>query len=217
MSDDLDARARARLLARVGDYYSSALERHGATPAGVDWSSAASQALRFEQLTRLFDLEAAASVNDYGCGYGALLEFLRAHGFRGRYQGCDVSAVMRAAARERHAADPQAEFVDEPDLAPADYTFCSGLFNVKLDHDERTWRAYVFDTLERLRAASTKGYAFNALTSYADPERMRPDLHYADPRELFDHCRRHHSRRLALLHDYPLYEFTLVVTLEGGA
>jgi SAM-dependent methyltransferase len=217
VSEDLDPQARARLLSRVGDYYSSALERHGATPAGVDWSSAASQALRFEQLTRLLDLAAASSINDYGCGYGALLDFLRARGFRGLYRGCDVSASMRAAAGESHAGDAEAEFVDEPGLAPADYTLCSGLFNVKLDHDEGTWRAYVFDTLDRLRAVSTKGYAFNALTSYADPERMRKDLHYADPRELFDHCRRRHSRRLALLHDYPLYEFTLVVTLEGGA
>jgi hypothetical protein len=40
---------------------------------------------------------------------------------------------------------------------------------------------------------------------------MRDDLYYADPCELFDHCKRQHSRNVALLHDYTLYEFTILV------
>jgi hypothetical protein len=40
---------------------------------------------------------------------------------------------------------------------------------------------------------------------------MRDDLFYADPLALFEHCRTRFSRRVALLHDYPLYEFTLLV------
>ena len=43
------------------------------------------------------------------------------------------------------------------------------------------------------------------------PERMRPDLYYADPCRLFDHCKRRYSRHVALLHDYGLYEFTILV------
>jgi len=40
---------------------------------------------------------------------------------------------------------------------------------------------------------------------------MRPDLHYADPCVLFDRCKRRHSPRVALLHDYGLWEFTILV------
>ena len=40
---------------------------------------------------------------------------------------------------------------------------------------------------------------------------MRPDLYYADPCELFDRCKRRYSRNVALLHDYDLYEFTILV------
>ena len=40
---------------------------------------------------------------------------------------------------------------------------------------------------------------------------MRPDLFYADPCWLFDQCKRRHSRDVALLHDYGLYEFTILV------
>jgi hypothetical protein len=40
---------------------------------------------------------------------------------------------------------------------------------------------------------------------------MRSDLHYADPGRLFDYCKRRFARNVALLHDYGLYEFTLLV------
>ena len=40
---------------------------------------------------------------------------------------------------------------------------------------------------------------------------MRPDLHYADPLALFDRCKRRYARDVALLHDYGLWEFTLLV------
>ncbi|TMG79221.1 MAG: hypothetical protein E6H78_20525 [Betaproteobacteria bacterium] len=71
----------------------------------------------------------------------------------------------------------------------------------------------MIDTIEDLAALSTRGFAFNALTSYSDPQRRRPDLYYADPLDLFDHCKRHVSRLVSLLHDTPLYEFTLIVRL----
>ena len=33
----------------------------------------------------------------------------------------------------------------------------------------------------------------------------------ADPLEAFDRCKRTYSRFVTLLHDYPLYEFTIIV------
>ncbi len=52
---------------------------------------------------------------------------------------------------------------------------------------------------------------FNCLTSYSDPEKKRDELYYADPCALFDMCKRRYSRQVALLHDYGLYEFTILV------
>jgi hypothetical protein len=68
----------------------------------------------------------------------------------------------------------------------------------------------MFNTIADLASLGTRGFAFNALTAYSDADRQRPDLYYADPLELFGHCRTF-SRFVALLHDYPLYEFTLLV------
>jgi hypothetical protein len=49
------------------------------------------------------------------------------------------------------------------------------------------------------------------LTKYSDADRMRGDLYYGDPAFFFDHCKRSFSRNVALLHDYGLYEFTILV------
>jgi hypothetical protein len=98
-------------------------------------------------------------------------------------------------------------------LEPADYAVASGVFNVKQDADEETWRAYIWETVADLAALGTRGFAFNALTSYSDVDKRRADLYYADPLEAFDRCKRTYSRFVTLLHDYPLYEFTIIVRL----
>ena len=120
---------------------------------------------------------------------------------------------MIAAARGL-AADGGCTFVSERDeLSPADYTLESGIFNVKQDTPSDEWRAYVLETMHDLAALSRRGFAFNALTTYSDPERRRDDLYYADPLELFDYCKRHIAPRVSLLHATPLYEFSMLVRL----
>jgi hypothetical protein len=121
---------------------------------------------------------------------------------------------MLAHARARHHANPACTFVGTlDDLPPATYTLASGIFNVRLDTPADEWQTYLLQTLDHMAARSQRGFAFNVLTGYADPEYMRPDLYYADPLHLFDYCKRHFSRQVALLHDYPLYEFTILVRL----
>ena len=117
-------------------------------------------------------------------------------------------------ARREYQASPGVSFVTaEEALEPADYTVASGIFNVKLDVSEEDWREYVVRTVETLARFSRRGFAFNMLTSYSDADRMRPDLYYGDPSFFFDHCKRTHSLNVALLHDYGLYEFTMIVRL----
>jgi hypothetical protein len=82
-----------------------------------------------------------------------------------------------------------------------------------MDVSTDEWERYVSETLERIATISRKGFAYNMLTMYSDPERMRDDLYYADPHQYFDQCRTRFSRKVALLHDYGLYEFTLLVRL----
>ncbi len=193
-------------------YYETRLSAYGATPAGVDWNSQASQELRFAQLAHLWAHEPDASLLDYGCGYGALGSFVRSRGHRGHYRGFDVSEAMAEAARAHLADLPDCRVTSRrAELTPADYAVASGVFNVKQDATSDEWITYVWNTIEELATLGTRGFAFNALSSYSDVEKRRPDLHYADPLALFDRCKRECSRFVTLLHDYPLYEFTLIV------
>jgi SAM-dependent methyltransferase len=204
-------------LSDVAAYYGRKLAAHGPAPAGVDWNSAASQVLRFTQLLRLLDGEADVSINDYGCGYGALSDYLHDVAPAATCTGYDIAETMVQSAASRHAGCGRCRFTtDRAALEIADYTVASGIFNVKLSADPDAWREHLLATLDDMRSVSRRGFAFNVLTSYSDADRQRPDLYYADPLALFDICKRRYSKQVALLHDYPLYEFTMIVRLTDG-
>jgi SAM-dependent methyltransferase len=200
------------LLAAVARYYGDKVGEHGATPKGVDWSSAESQQVRFAQLLQIVDAPPPFTLLDYGCGYGALLDAL---GDDAGYVGFDIAPEMIERAQELHPAN---RFVrDESALTRADYVVSSGIFNVKLEANDDAWRDHVLETLDRMDGLAERGFAFNMLTSYSDPPLMRPDLYYADPGEIFDRCKRRYSRHVSLLHDYGLWEFTVLVRREPRA
>jgi len=208
------ASTESTILQEVGAYYARKLSEHGTTARGVDWNSDASQALRFEQLLKVVDSAKPFSINDFGCGYGALVDALEGHGWEFDYRGFDVAPAMVEAARQRYGDRTGVRFTSDADtLQPADYTIASGIFNVRLRFNDNEWEGYVFETLERLAGLSTKGFAFNVLSTYSDLDRRRGDLYYADPLYYFDQCKRRFSRFVTLVHDYPLYEFTLLVRL----
>jgi SAM-dependent methyltransferase len=205
-------RTNTAILMEVADYYAAKLAEYGETPQGVDWNSEESQVLRFEQLNKVIDASRGFSLNDLGCGYGALFDYLQS-GYRDfTYNGCDVSDSMIRAAQNRYAHHPNARFfVAAKPPGTADYGIASGIFNVRLGRNDAEWRDYLEDTLDGLDRTSRKGFAFNCLTSYSDADKMRNYLYYADPCALFDLCKRRYSRYVALLHDYGLYEFTILV------
>ncbi len=200
-----------KILGEVRRYYDDKLMSHGATAQGVDWNSAESQRLRFSELMKVCREPDGFSINDYGCGYGALLDFLYERGGTFTYCGFDLSSRMIATARELHSATNAMFVSDESSLKPADYTVASGIFNVRLTTKTEEWEDYVLATLNSFDRLSTKGFAFNVLTRYSDPELMKPDLYYADPLFYFDYCKTKFSRFVSVIHDYPLYEFTVLV------
>jgi SAM-dependent methyltransferase len=200
------------ILTEVADYYSAKLAEHGETPRGVDWNGEESQTLRFAQLAKIIQSPSTFSLNDLGCGYGALFDYLMSVSQNFIYHGCDVSSDMINAAHTRYTNHPNAHFVvasEPPEVA--DYSIASGIFNVRLGRNDVEWQEYLEATLEVLNQKSNQGFAFNCLTSYSDADKKRDYLYYADPNGLFDLCKRRYSRHVALLHDYGLYEFTILV------
>ena len=200
------------LLNEVAIYYSGRLAEHGETARGVDWNGEEGQILRFEQLCKIHQSIADFSVNDLGCGYGALLDYLTSRYSVSSYLGVDISEDMVHTARLRHKGVSEARFIaaSEPDQM-ADYGIASGIFNVRLGRSDAEWFDHLQATLDVLDRTSRRGFSFNCLTSYSDEDKKRDYLYYADPCKLFDLCKCRYSRHVALLHDYGLYEFTMLV------
>lgn len=200
------------LAKQAAEYYTRKIREHGPTASGADWKSVESQYLRFEQLLKVCDTSGAFSILDFGCGYGALADYLEGRGLTYSYCGYDVSEEMLKHAQEQHRDLEHCRFIgDKTQLVAAEYTIASGIFNVKLDTPETDWKEYVRRTVHQIADLSARGFAFNVLTLYSDVERRRADLYYADPLFWFDYCKRNFSKYVALLHDYPLYEFTILV------
>lgn len=202
------------LRAQVRSYYSGKIERHGATPLGVDWPNTVSQHLRFVQLLKLCDFTKPFSLTDFGCGYGALLEFLamRHADCPIRYRGIDISPSMVAAARRRWSDRPDDATFAVGSRCPdvADYVLTSGTFNVRLGRPVREWKDYVETILADLQRNSRIGFAANFMLPH-DEGRMEQALYRTRPQPWIDFCRKRLGGEVELLTDYGLREFTLLV------
>lgn len=93
-----------------------------------------------------------------------------------------------------------------------DYVVVSGTFNVKFGINTKNYKKYVLEKLNEINEIneiSLKGFSFNLLTKYVDYKKRH--LFYADPLFFFDYCKKNFSKYVSLIHDYPLYEFTILV------
>jgi SAM-dependent methyltransferase len=202
----------AAIHAAVAGYYDAALALHGPTARGVDWKDDSSHHLRHAQFLRLVAGDPDASVLDLGCGYGDFLNVLRAAGHRGRYLGCDLAPGMIAAAKLLHGERPDRAWhqgAEPPE--PCDYAIASGVMNVRRGADKAAWGSYVDGIIALLARSGRRGFGFNMLSLSSDPDKRRPDLHYASPSGTLEMCLNRFGRHVALLQDYGLWEFTVLV------
>ena len=150
-------------------------------------------------------------INDFGCGYGAMYWFLekKLGPALGRYHGYDIRAEMLAVAEEQLPEERVTLYRSSEIVPQTDFSFVSGTFNVKLEESDEDWRRHIESVLQQLFENSRLGFAFNLLTTYVDWS--EDHLFYGAPTEFFDYCKGEFSRYVTLIHDYPLYEWTILV------
>lgn len=198
-------------LDQVKAYFDKRIQEHGASARGADWNGETSQNARFDQILKVVEVP-TFSLLDFGCGYGGLADYLAEKGLDCDYYGFDILESAVETARQYHAGKARRSFFSDKTQLPAcDYTVASGTFNFRGDQSFEAWTELVVGELTFFNQISRKGFSSNFLTKYSDADRMRPDLYYADPLFLFDYCKRNFSKNVALLHDYQLYDFTLIV------
>lgn len=220
--------SRRELYLRIAATYDWTFGLHGRTPRAALWSNRRGQSLRFRQLERVFEPEVvrrgrpwrrvrgAVTVNDLGCGYGPLFEWLDRRRWLApdaRYIGYDLSERMVESAR-RAIPDPRAAFYMSGEATEdADYSFASGTFGMKLDVPDADWELHCADVLRSLWARTGRGLAFNMLNQHGRHHRPKDDggLYYADP----DHWaafaeRKLGAARVSLLARYSRHDFTVL-------
>jgi SAM-dependent methyltransferase len=120
----------------VAQYYTEKLHAYGETPQGVDWNGSEGQIIRFAQLAQVITAP-SYTVNDIGCGYGALYEFLAPNVALQQYIGIDISIDMVHAGQRRYSDNDRVTFVHGANpLVPATYSVASGIFNVRLGRSD---------------------------------------------------------------------------------
>lgn len=196
----------------VEQYYTDKIKQYGVNSKGVDWKDSESQTLRFFQLLRGLKISIQDSILDFGCGYGALLQYLRTNHKIKSYYGYDISQAMLDEAQKLFPTESLAKWSKNfPVNQHFDYTILSGIFNVRNEQADEIWKEYIINTLQKINKISNKGFSFNILSIYSDVEYRKSYLYYADPLFFFDYCKKEISRFVCLYHDYPLYEFTISV------
>ena len=204
-------------LDKVKKLYTKNWQSYGYDSRSVGWKDEESHVLRFQKLVQVIEQAndiVDISINDYGCGYGAMFKYLDKLPYirLAKYYGYDISEEMLTAAAE-YIADERAQWINSKDISSeADYSFVSGTFNVRFDNSDEVWRKFIEETLLKMGHMSKSGFAFNLLSTYVDWREEH--LYYGDPYYFFDFCKTRISRYVSLLHDYPLYEWTICVRLE---
>lgn len=196
----------------VGRYYSDRLGRFGPTPLGVGWTCLPTQELRFVQLAKLFGGDGTFSLNDIGCGYGALLAYLRKRHRSARvdYLGLDLSQAMVDEAQRKWKKAAGARFAVSADsYRVADYCVASGIFNVRLAHDRTMWERFVSQTIAQMYGRCRHGAAVNFLAEDAGLDDVAE--HYRCTPHTWTAFARTLGASVELRDGYGMPEFTLLL------
>jgi SAM-dependent methyltransferase len=201
------------IYAGIAAYYSAKIARFGATPNGVDWTCQATQEMRFVQLLKLCDFASPFSLNDLGCGYGALIAYLgrRHDGCAVDYLGIDVSEPMvRRALRLWRNRGDTAFAIGHASPRTADYAVASGIFNVAQDQPQHDWEQFIAASLDDLHRTTRRGFAVNFMKR-PEGAPARRGLYTTDTASWARYCASRFDATAEVRDGYGLMEFTLIV------
>jgi hypothetical protein len=140
------------------------------------WGSAEGQRVRFEALVRSSRYQ-GGSVVDFGCGTGALRDFLASLDPPFTYLGLDMNGDLLPAGDEFRVIAP-----DAVDFPVADYVFASGIFQFADPDDPLYYRRLAEALYQRCRVA----LAVTFLSALRDRSARDPDELYLTPGEAAD-------------------------------
>jgi SAM-dependent methyltransferase len=201
----------------IRSFYKHRLKEFGATAKGVDYPNQQRHWISFSQIVKIFERETSLfSVLDFGCGYGELISYLRQTQISQpwfpllRYTGVDLSPEMIERANFMNGNFGQFHVGTEVS-STFDYVVVNGTLNLRLGTSIEDWTDYCLQTLKRLKKHCTRGLVVTLLSNVRDSFEPGDRVYYADPPEWLNLCLEHLSKKVAILHDYGVPEFALLL------
>lgn len=204
------------------DFYLPKLKVYKNSPKALAWRDEESQNLRFEMLSTLFQYENKQkfSVHEVGCGLAHYNKYLKNHIHSFEYIGSDIIPEMIENCRKNYPDNTfyLASISSNTNklkqlFKKTDYYCLSGTFNTIQHNTKKRWEDFIFKSISNMFILAEKGIAFNFLSTHSDY--YINDLYYADPNKIFNWCIKNTSRFVSILHNSPLYEFTVVIYKES--
>ena len=136
--------------------------------------------LRFEKFLSPVEYKTASfTVNDLGWFYGEKYKYMIKNKCNIKhYWGTDISEKMIYAANKCNSSKNTTFLLADKFSQKTDYYFSSGIINVRVYESIKIWESCTENTLFHFNNFSSKGFAFNILTSTV---RYKEDhLYYAN-------------------------------------
>jgi hypothetical protein len=164
-------------------YYAEKIAEHGDKALEGNWIGEESQIVKFAKLCKIIDLKRRKlPLNDLGCGYDVLLDYLREKHINYTCLGVGVSQEMIEEAVQPHAAADYARFISAEELeVVAKYDVARGIFNFRHGCSNAVWFDYLRGILDILDRITGLGFAFNCLISYSGKDKKCDYIYDAEP------------------------------------
>jgi SAM-dependent methyltransferase len=204
---------------QIIEHYEACLERHGDSHLGVDWPNAADAETRYRvMLESIRPADLPATLLDFGCGAGHLLDFMRRNGRQGvEYCGLDASAKFIGLCRQKFQGTTfyhRDIFECGDPVEAADYVILNGVLTEKRGMSQDAMLNYMEALLAKVWPLAHKGMAFNVMSTQV--QWQRDDLFHVPFDTMACIVAERLSRHFRFRQDYGLYEYTTCVYREAG-
>jgi len=198
------------------EIYRKLYEENKGTTMIVSSESWEHKKLRFNMITNIMRDDNNFSVHDVGMGVADLFQFMK-NRFPEKsftYSGTDILKEYYDEAQNRY---PECNFylrdiAEEVFEDHYDYLVMSGIFHQRRDSSIRDWERFAENIIYNSFNMCNKGIAFNFISPFVDF--YQTQVYYANLPKLLNFINDDLSRFFTILHNSPLFEFTVFVYKE---
>tara|TARA_E500000178_G_C16971339_1_gene731081 strand:- start:970 stop:1440 length:471 start_codon:yes stop_codon:yes gene_type:complete len=130
------------------------------------------------------------SIADVGCGYGAMLRFIRENKAYSRliYSGYDINPTLIKACKSDARLTSRHFHIGDRPVNSVDFSVMSGTYNMAVTSNVDDWEEYFLGCLESCWKYSRRGMVFNLLSSEKS-HISDGSLYYANVKRIRGYCK----------------------------